>query len=199
MAEIIQYSRRNFSVLSKSLTESQPIGMILSNGPGVMFLTLGIILVLHYSSAEDSFVFPYGREAELFDYLTNSSRYDSRTRPLNYDVLEVKNSVFVYFLGNIRAQQLEFEAHLLIRQKWQDKKLSFANVSTNIEYMEGETWFADHIWTPNIFIENEVNSDLMTMTRDSVYIRIQSNGIVNYHYRIRTVVLCDIIIIIIIK
>ena len=35
-----------------------------------------IIVNFLFFSAEDSFVFPYGREAELFDYLTNSSRFN---------------------------------------------------------------------------------------------------------------------------
>ena len=58
--------------------------------------------------------------------------------------------------------------------------------------LEGEDWFSQKIWTPNIYIENEVTSEVMSMNRDSVFLRITKTGEVNYNYRVRTTVLCDI-------
>ena len=67
----------------------------------------------------------------------------------------------------------------------------FQNISEDIELIEGEDWFADKIWTPNVFIENERDSTLMKTTRDSIFVRIMNNGMVYYHYRLKTIVLCD--------
>ena len=56
---------------------------------------------------------------ELFDFLT--SDYDVRKRPtstLRESPLEILNSIYVYFIGNFKAQNLEFETHLLFRHKW---------------------------------------------------------------------------------
>lgn len=64
------------------------------------------------------------------------------------------------------------------------------------------------IWTPNIYISNEVESEVMSTVKDSVFVSISSMGEVNYHYRsvdsgeitglyfsltrMRSTVLCDI-------
>ena len=54
---------------------------------------------------------------ELFDFLT--ANYDVRKRPSSQESpLEIVNSIFVYFIGNFKAQNLEFETHLLFRHKW---------------------------------------------------------------------------------
>ena len=60
-----------------------------------------------------------GQETELFDFLT--SQYDVRKRPspaVEESPLEILNSIYVYFIGNFKAQNLEFETHLLFRHKW---------------------------------------------------------------------------------
>lgn len=54
----------------------------------------------------------------LFDFLTNSSVYDSRERPAGPAPVEVRNSMFVYFLGHVDTQGMQFDVHFLIRQRW---------------------------------------------------------------------------------
>ena len=54
----------------------------------------------------------------LFDFLTNSSVYDSRERPGGPAAVEVRNSMFVYFLGHVDTQGMQFDVHFLIRQRW---------------------------------------------------------------------------------
>ena len=67
--------------------------------------------------------FAEGEELLLFDFLTNVSHYDSRQAPTCLDgkpqsPLVVRTSMFVYFIGNFDAQNLEFETHLLFRHRW---------------------------------------------------------------------------------
>ena len=77
--------------------------------------------------------------------------------------------------------------------RWQDPRLKYSHLVPHTDFvLEGEDWFAGNIWTPNIYIENEVTSELMSMNRDSVFVRIARSGEVNYNYRVRTTVLCDI-------
>ena len=73
----------------------------------------------------------------------------------------------------------------------QDERLKYTNLSRDIKLIEGEDGFSKNIWTPNIFIENERESTLMKTTRDSTFVRIHDTGTVHYHYRLKTVVLCD--------
>ena len=71
--------------------------------------------------------------AKLFDHILNSTDYDSRMRPtprginesvedgmlwffqIYFMVVQVKNSMYVYFLGNIDAEGMAFDVHFLIR------------------------------------------------------------------------------------
>ena len=73
----------------------------------------------------------------------------------------------------------------------QDPRLNFESYSQEITEIRGEDWITENIWTPNIFIENERESSLMQTTRDSSFVRISSSGEVNFHYRVRTLLVCD--------
>ena len=82
---------------------------------------------------------------------------------------------------------------LIYCPRWHDQRLKYSHIVPYTDFvLEGEDWFAGNIWTPNIYIENEVTSEVMSMNRDSVFLRITRTGEVNYNYRVRTTVLCDI-------
>ena len=73
----------------------------------------------------------------------------------------------------------------------QDSRLEFLNFTRGIVEIKGEDWITAHIWTPNIFIENERESSLKQTTRDSSFVRISPLGEVVFHYRVRTLLVCD--------
>ena len=84
---------------------------------------LGQILSLFRIGSLTTSRFTEGEELLLFDFLTNSSHYDTRQAPTCSDgrpqsPLVVRTSMFVYFIGNFDAQNLEFETHLLFRHRW---------------------------------------------------------------------------------
>jgi hypothetical protein len=75
---------------------------------------------------------------------------------------------------------------MMIRQRWTDPRLSFsnaANVSSQVDVLEGEAWFADRIWTPNVFVENEMSSSVTKLLRENQLVRIQRDGKVQFNYR----------------
>ena len=74
-----------------------------------------------------------------------------------------------------------------------DPRLRYSHLVDESDFLlEGEDWFSENIWTPNVYIENEVTSEVMAMNRDSVFIRILRSGEVNYNYRMRSTVLCEV-------
>ena len=78
--------------------------------------------------------FAEGEELLLFDFLTNVSHYDSRQAPTCLDgkpqsPLVVRTSMFVYFIGNFDAQNLEFETHLLFRHRWRVSRVIHSGAS----------------------------------------------------------------------
>ena len=89
-----------------------------------------------------------------------------------------------------RTTPRDSEIVILVYLYLKDDRLNFTNVA-NFDVINGEDFFTDHIWTPNIFIENSRDSTLMRTTGDSTYVRILNTGEVELHYRLKTVVLCD--------
>ena len=59
--------------------------------------------------------------------------------------------------------------------RWRDTRLKYSQ-SDYEKVLEGESWLADKIWTPNIYIENEVASEIMSTIQDSVQVMISPSG-----------------------
>ena len=73
----------------------------------------------------------------------------------------------------------------------QDARLKFLNFTGGITEIKGEDWITGHIWTPNLFIENERDSSPKGTTRDSSFVRISPWGEVEFHYRVKNLLVCD--------
>eukprot|EP00095_Tigriopus_kingsejongensis_P005391 snap_masked-scaffold770_size100439-processed-gene-0.9 protein:Tk05391 transcript:snap_masked-scaffold770_size100439-processed-gene-0.9-mRNA-1 annotation:"glycine receptor subunit alphaz1-like" len=138
-------------------------------------------------------------DAELFDNIMAATKYDKRVPPKgdNGKPVSVKTSIYVYFLGRFEEDRLEFETQLMIRHRWTDSRLRFRNANISAgqiwfyENIEGEDWFSDKIWTPNIFIENEQSSELTKLLRNNIFVRISRSGDVQMNYRVSAKVLCN--------
>ena len=71
---------------------------------------------------------PLFDQSDLFDAIINTTDYDVRERPHPFGPeypVEVKTSLYVYFLGHVDEESLEFETHLMIRHRWEDPRLAF--------------------------------------------------------------------------
>ena len=126
------------------------------------------------------------------------------------DPVRVRTSMYIYFLGHIAESQLSFETQLNIRHRWSDPRSvpEFVLASTfpvsrlcaifrlrftranltgaslwTLGDIKGESWYADRMWTPNLFIENGLSSDVVGMRRENVFIRIDRTGNVQLNYR----------------
>ncbi|TRY68500.1 hypothetical protein TCAL_11275 [Tigriopus californicus] len=139
-------------------------------------------------------------DAQVFDAILTNTKYDLRVPPKNTngkDAVVVRTSVYVYFMGRFEAERLEYEMQLMIRHRWTDPRLSFRNSNMSLgqnwlyDSLEGESWFTDRIWTPNIFIENEQASKLTELLRSNIFVRIGRVGNVQMNYRVTTTVLCN--------
>lgn len=57
-------------------------------------------------------------ENQLFDLILTNTKYDLRQRPTNgltQEPVQVLNSVYMYFMGHIDDERLEFQTILMIR------------------------------------------------------------------------------------
>ena len=85
-----------------------------------------------------------GEELDLFDFLVQD--YDQRMTPRDYsfqlnkdpEPLLIKTNMFVYFIGNFEAQNLEFETHLLFRFQWRVSFRRFQK-SLRLSFVTGQS------------------------------------------------------------
>lgn len=120
------------------------------------------------------------------DKFLEDKQYDKWTRPDNgSNPLTVNVRMYIYFLGAIEAQNLQFTAHVLMRYRWTDKRLEH-----NAGVIEGEgPVLVEKIWTPHIYIVNERDSKVMGSGQD-ILITIDSDGTVIYSTRMKITLLC---------
>ncbi|XP_024085916.1 glycine receptor subunit alpha-2-like isoform X2 [Cimex lectularius] len=119
-------------------------------------------------------------------HLTDPCRYDKWIRPSeNGEPTVISAMMYVYFLGSIEAQNLQFTAHLLVRYKWLDHRLKF-----NGSITEGEETLRSKLWTPHLYLVNEHDSRIMGSGKEDVLIQIHPDGTVHYSSRLKVTLLC---------
>ena len=167
--------------------------------PSLAFFGLGTLLLSRQTAAEVNSTIDLNPN-DIFDALVApSSGYDARTRPLNRfnesSPLVVSSSIHIYFIGHFDDQDTQFEVFLQLRHRWDDPRLAFSGTNItgadNVPWIEGEKWFSDSIWTPNIYLENEVSSEVSQLMRENVYLKIFHDGMVQMSYRVGALLLCN--------
>ncbi|KAK9497233.1 hypothetical protein O3M35_004591 [Rhynocoris fuscipes] len=115
------------------------------------------------------------------------TKYDKWVRPTTDDgkPTDVFVRIYVYFLGAIEAQNLQYTAHILVRYRWLDKRLKH---STTV--IEGEETLRNQLWTPHLYLVNENESKIMGTGKEDVLISIQPDGTVVYSFRLKMTLLC---------
>ena len=98
----------------------------------------------------------------------------------------------------MNEENLQFEVSLQIRHRWSDPRLRFVNSNLTEaitkSVIQGEEWFADRIWTPNVFIENELSSSVTSLTRRNYFVNIIKTGLVALSYRVSATVLSNYVL-----
>ena len=83
---------------------------------------------LNHQQPSPQDLIPLFDQSDLFDAILNNTDYDPRERPHPKGTdqpVEVRTSMYVYFLGHVDEESLEFETHLMIRHRWEDPRLQF--------------------------------------------------------------------------
>ncbi|XP_022189190.1 pH-sensitive chloride channel 2 isoform X2 [Nilaparvata lugens] len=132
-------------------------------------------------------------QTDMLLWLTDKCRYDKFLRPnsqtingTDMDITHVSCRIYVYFLGSIEDQNLQFTAHIVIRYRWVDSRLAHSGQDT----IEGEGMLRDKVWTPHLYLVNEHESRVMGSSRPDVLVSIQPDGTVLYSTRMKVTLLC---------
>ncbi|XP_065212052.1 pH-sensitive chloride channel 2-like isoform X2 [Planococcus citri] len=129
-----------------------------------------------------------GKTSEQILYmLTDPCRYDRWKRPsIDGEPTQVSVRIYIYFIGNVEAQHLQYTTHVLMRYRWVDYRLA-RNVTYSIQ---GETLVKEKLWTPHMYIVNEYESRVMGSGNQDILVTVMPDGTVLYSTRLKVTLLC---------
>ncbi|BES90788.1 ion channel [Nesidiocoris tenuis] len=126
-----------------------------------------------------------GESTALAEKLTDSV-YDKWKRPNSSGgPVDVHTRIFVYFIGSIEAQNLQFTAQILIKYRWRDERLRHDG-----PVLEGEESLRQQLWTPHLYLVNEHESRIMGSGKEDVLVSVTPDGTVLYSSRLKVSLLC---------
>ncbi|XP_073994197.1 pH-sensitive chloride channel 2-like [Rhodnius prolixus] len=127
------------------------------------------------------------RRSDEPEQIPDELHYDKWTRPPSEDgnATTVYVRIYVYFLGAIEAQNLQYTAHILVRYRWLDPRLEHSK-----GVIEGEETLRNKIWTPHLYLVNEHDSTIMGTGKEDVLVSVQQDGTVLYSFRLKMTLLC---------
>ncbi|RWS01304.1 glutamate-gated chloride channel-like protein, partial [Dinothrombium tinctorium] len=130
-------------------------------------------------------------------------RYDRRIRPSgnvttyqkgdkdysNKNPVVVEMNMFVRRISNFDEKNQAITMQITLRQSWTDERLKFSpNEADLINFVNLED--AASIWTPDLFISNEISGKQHTLLKPNLLIRIFPNGRVLYSTRLTLTLSC---------
>ncbi|XP_026274381.1 pH-sensitive chloride channel 2 isoform X1 [Frankliniella occidentalis] len=128
---------------------------------------------------------------ELLQRLTEPCRYDRFSRPShNGDPLPIYTRMFVYYLGSVETHSLQFTAHLMLRYRWRDPRLSYSATAPTMSRVIGEKVIRERIWVPHVYLVNEHDSRVMGADKEDVIVTVKPSGTVLFSIRIKVTMMC---------
>uniref|UniRef100_A0A224XPJ9 Putative cation transporter family protein n=1 Tax=Panstrongylus lignarius TaxID=156445 RepID=A0A224XPJ9_9HEMI len=146
-----------------------------------------VILSIAFSLDDSKWLINRIKRSEGTELILDEVNYDKWARPPTADgsATTVSVRIYVYFLGAIEAQNLQYTAHILVRYRWLDSRLSHSN-----GVIEGEETLRNKLWTPHLYLVNEHDSTIMGTGKEDVLVSIQTDGTVLYSFRLKMKLLC---------
>ncbi|XP_075222865.1 secretory chloride channel [Lycorma delicatula] len=134
----------------------------------------------------DMYARPNPSSSSLHPEKDHSNNETDIIPPFDTRPTEVFCRIYVYFIGSIEDQNLQFTAHIVIRYRWLDERLAHDGSDT----LEGEGILREKVWTPHLYLVNEHESHVMGSSRPDVLVSIQPDGTVLYSTRMKVTLLC---------
>jgi len=145
---------------------------------------------------------------DIFDDILNKSDYKKDVRPVNQSTpadpttgvipTKVEINYYVYHIDNIDESNGAYQAQFIFRQKWTDPRLAYANTPQYLNKCNSnrpssllvpDSMF-DQVWTPDLFIKQELYAKLHEMFHPNRYFKVSPNGEVLFSQRITLTLAC---------
>lgn len=136
-------------------------------------------------------------QTQLIQSLTHVCRYDRLERPLTptenneRQPVNVYVRIYVYFLQNLEAHDLQFKIHALLQLRFVDPRLVFQKVAPNRNQpILGEAALRGSLWIPHIFFANERDSSILGTEDKDILTSISPDGTVIISTRMQAALYC---------
>ncbi|XP_067132640.1 glycine receptor subunit alpha-2-like [Centruroides vittatus] len=168
------------------------MGRKYEGGRSTLLLTFWLFAMSYRRSSAEDDISELNYE-KIFDKIScEDGRYNCKTRPfIGKDIpVKVNTSIFLYSMTSVNELHTEYTIQMLYRQRWQDPRLDFTNIS-DIRRIVGDHWHAKRIWIPSVHVVNnkEIGS-LSRITEGAVLVHIYRNGTVVMSNRVHMRPLC---------
>ncbi|KAJ9573445.1 hypothetical protein L9F63_009173 [Diploptera punctata] len=121
---------------------------------------------------------------ELLKYLTHSDRY-SHVPPRG---LNISTRLFLY---NFQAvHNLRYILNMLLQYRYNDPRLAYSSIDSNISVILGDEEAQHMIWTPHVYIVNDQKSAVMGPITKDITVTILPDGTVFLSQRLKTTLTC---------
>lgn len=131
-------------------------------------------------------------ESTVLDKLTKG--YDKRVmpKPENGGPVHVIVDIYVRSISSIDEISMQFDADLVVRQRWMDKRLSYVKPrSVKNDYISGDNDMANSIWRSDLFLANSKKAYTHDITQPNTLLWIYPNGTVMCNVRISSTFMCQ--------
>jgi hypothetical protein len=136
----------------------------------------------------------------IFENIINKPSYIKDVRPINDTdpTTKVKINLFVSHIENVDEDNGAFQVQLIFRQRWSDPRLSYENTPQfqNLCNNNRPTQLlipdsmVDKIWSPDLFIPQELEAKRHELFHPNRYAKISPNGNVLFSQRITLNLAC---------
>ncbi|XP_070533736.1 glycine receptor subunit alpha-4-like [Ptychodera flava] len=113
--------------------------------------------------------------------------YDKRTRPnANGRNVKVYVDMFITSFDSIRETTMDYAVTMYFRQHWYDERLQYNDTETIVVTDN----IRERFWVPDLFFVNVKSAHFHTVTKDNVFFRIHSDGLILYSVRLSLTLAC---------
>jgi hypothetical protein len=142
---------------------------------------------------------------EIFNDLIHNNMYNKDIRPINAsDTTSTATNVQVnFYVGQVHSIDKvngQFKTQFLFRQKWVDSRLAYEDTSKYQNQCNGNkpqrlalpASMFDYIWTPDLYIVQEVESMRHSLFQPNRLVKVYPNGTVLLSQRITVTLACPL-------
>lgn len=148
--------------------------------------SIGVLLCLGVSCCYGDY---YAEQESLLDELF--AKYNGQIKPQHK--VNVSLSLYMRAFFEVNLHKGYMDSQVTFRQTWNDERLVFVNkpAFSDVEFITINQEYFKHMWTPDTFFRNEIDSHSFENMSPNFYVRIFPNGDVLYSRRLNLKTTCN--------